>query len=87
MTQTKIPGNCTSKETLSTSLLELTKNKENRTETARLREVFDAIETAISAGVTRNKVLETLHTKGFTMKLKTFENAIYRIRKERAQQN
>lgn len=54
-----------------------------RSETARLRDVFDEVEAALSAGVSRAAVLDALHDQGFTMTLKSFESALYRIRKQR----
>ncbi len=54
-----------------------------RSETARLRDVVDSVESALSAGVSRAAVLEALHGQGFTMTLKSFESALYRIRKQR----
>ena len=56
---------------------------ESRSETSRLREVFDEVETASSAGVSRTAILETLHEQGFTMTAKSFESALYRLRKQR----
>lgn len=55
----------------------------SRPETARLREIFDDVEAAIGAGVRRAVLLATLHEQGFTMTAKTFESALYRIRRER----
>lgn len=54
-----------------------------RSETARLRDVVDEVEAALAAGVSRAAVLEALHGQGFTMTLKSFESALYRIRKQR----
>jgi len=54
-----------------------------RSETARLRDVVDEVEAALSAGVSRAAILEALHGQGFTMTLKSFESALYRIRKQR----
>lgn len=56
---------------------------QSRSETARLREVFDEVETALSAGVSRTAILETLHSQGFAMTAKSFESALYRLRKQR----
>lgn len=56
-----------------------------RSETARLRDIVDEIEAALAAGVSRAAVLETLNAQGFTMTLKSFESALYRIRKKRTQ--
>jgi hypothetical protein len=55
----------------------------NRSETARLRDFIDEIENALAAGVSRAAVLETLHNQGFTLTLKSFESALYRIRQKR----
>ncbi|WP_234417007.1 hypothetical protein [Xanthomonas fragariae] len=66
-------------------LRELAKGDKNRSETARLRDVIDEVEAAITAGVSRSAVLEALHGQGFTMTLKSFESALYRIRKQRGQ--
>lgn len=54
-----------------------------RSETARLRDVVDSVESALSAGVSRVAILDALHGQGFTMTLKSFESALYRIRKQR----
>lgn len=59
-------------------------NSEGRSETARLREVFPDIEAALAAGVSRISILETLHEQGFKMTLKSFESALYRLRKKAA---
>jgi hypothetical protein len=54
-----------------------------RSKTARLRDVIDEVETALAAGVSRAAILEALHSQGFTMTLKSFESALYRIRRQR----
>ncbi|RKE23733.1 hypothetical protein B0G76_8413 [Paraburkholderia sp. BL23I1N1] len=53
----------------------------NRPEAARLAELIDHIEAAIARGVSREEVLARLHESGFTMSLRTFDKALYRIRK------
>ncbi len=58
----------------------------SRSETARLRDVIGEVEAALAAGVSRAAILEALHGQGFTMTLKGFESALYRIRKARAKQ-
>ncbi len=63
-------------------LLAMAKGDKNRSETARLRDVFAEIEAALNAGVRRSAILEALHGQGFTMTLKSFESALYRIRKQ-----
>ena len=69
------------KSSVSDVLRELAKSDKNRSETARLREVI-SVEAALSAGVSRSAVLEALHGQGFTMTMKSFESALYRIRKQ-----
>lgn len=59
----------------------------SRSETARLRDVIGEVEAALAAGVSRAAILEALHGQGFTMTLKGFESALYRIRKARAKQS
>lgn len=54
-----------------------------RSETARLRDVVGEVEAALSAGVSRAAVLAALHAQGFTMTPKSFESALYRLRKKR----
>lgn len=54
-----------------------------RTDTARLREVFEDVEAALSAGVSRVNVLAELQNLGYTMTLSSFKSALQRIRKER----
>lgn len=56
-----------------------------RSETARLRDVLAEIEATLAAGVNRAAILEALRAGGFTMTLKSFESALYRIRKQRGQ--
>ncbi|MDC5123763.1 hypothetical protein NRA16_17775 [Acinetobacter baumannii] len=68
----------------SDALRALAKGDSNRSETARLRDVIDDVEAALEAGVSRSAILETLHQQGFKMSLKSFESALYRIRKKRA---
>lgn len=72
------------KDRLGGSLRALATNDEVRSETARLKDVFDDIETALDAGVKVPAILETLHKLGFKMSLAGFRSAIQRIRKERA---
>jgi len=54
-----------------------------RSETARLREVLDDVEAALSAGASHAAVLETLHAQGFTLTASSFESTLARLRKER----
>ncbi|MHB1621037.1 MAG: hypothetical protein ACYCTY_13855 [Sulfuricella sp.] len=64
----------------------LSQGSENRSAIARIRDIFDDIEIALSAGVKREAIWEALQNEGYKMPLKTFESAIYRIRKEWSEQ-
>ena len=55
----------------------------NRSATARIREIFDQIETALHAGVLRKDVHQALSESGISLSFASFELAVYRIRKER----
>lgn len=57
-----------------------------KSETARLRLVFDEIELAFASGVSRETMLATLHAQGFTMALRGFDSAMHRLRKEHKNQ-
>jgi hypothetical protein len=63
------------------ALRALAADDKKRTETARLRDVFPDIEAAFEAGVSRADILQTLHDQGFKMTMKSFESALYRLRK------
>jgi hypothetical protein len=54
-----------------------------RSESARLAELIEHVEAAFARGVSREEVLARLHESGFTMSLRTFDKALYRIRKRR----
>lgn len=71
------------KNSVSEALRALATGEKARSETARLKDVFNDVEAALEAGVSRAAILEALHGQGFTMTLKSFESAIYRIRKQR----
>lgn len=68
------------KETIAQALARLASDTKGRSETARLRDVLPEIEAALAAGVSRAAVLDTLHAQGFTMGMKSFESALYRLR-------
>ena len=57
-----------------------------RSETARLREVLDDVEAALTAGASHAAVLDTLHAQGFTLTASSFESTLARLRKERREQ-
>lgn len=53
-----------------------------RSESARLGDIIDEVEAALTAGVKRQIVLETLHQHyGFKMTMSSFEKALSRFRK------
>lgn len=70
------------KPSIADALRALATDDSARSETARLRDIIDDIEATLSAGVSRAAVLKTLHDQGFTMTAKSFESALYRIRKQ-----
>jgi hypothetical protein len=74
----------TSKRPLAEALRELADNAP-RSETERLREIFDDVEAALAAGATREAVHATLQQNGFTFTFTSFKSALQRIRKERKQ--
>jgi hypothetical protein len=67
------------------ALRALATSAEIRPETARLRDIFNDVEAALAAGVSRADVHKTLQKYGFKMTLRGFETALYRIRKQRKQ--
>ena len=71
------------KNKLTGDLRALAASTEKRSQAARLREVADDVESALSAGVRRTAVLEVLNAHGFDMTLKAFDAAMGRIRKKR----
>lgn len=71
------------KNSVADVLRALATDDRSRSETARLRDVIDEVEAALSAGVKRQTVLDALNSRGFNMTLRSFESALYRIRKQR----
>lgn len=69
---------------LGIALRELAKDGSAKSETARLRDIFDDVEEALRSGVRRGAVLAKLNENGFTMTAASFKSALQRIRKERA---
>ena len=70
-------------QNISKKLEALAKGK-NRSNTAKLREIFEQVETALYAGALRADVYLALKGSGFSFTFESFELAIYRIRKERS---
>ena len=75
---TKIKAN-----NLSSALQCLISDGQAKTETARLRDVFDDVEAALKAGIKHEGILAVLHAKGFKMTKASFNSAVQRIRQER----
>jgi hypothetical protein len=70
------------------TLAKLASGIDGKSEAAKLREVIDSVELALSSGVRREKVLEAINESlGISMSLKTFEKNLYRIRKKRKGNN
>lgn len=66
------------------ALRELAIGGHGRSETAQLRDIIDEVEAALSAGVKREFVLDTLRQSyGFKMSMSGFEKSLSSIRKER----
>lgn len=63
----------------------LAASDKRRSQTARLRDIIDEVEAALAAGVSRATVLDALNENGFAMTPKSFESALYRIRKKQRQ--
>lgn len=72
------------KEVASARLRMLASNHAGRSKAARLRDVYDDVEAALSAGVPRAVVLNELSALGLEMSLATFETTLKRIRQNRA---
>lgn len=69
-------------QNISEKLEALAKGK-NRSDTAKLRGIFEQVEAALYAGALRADVYLALKESGFSFTFESFELAIYRIRKER----
>lgn len=62
----------------------LINNRENRSDSALIRELIDEIEAALSAGVKLKRIHESLQlTLEIKMNFSSFEKTLYRIRKRR----
>ncbi|MGA3682830.1 hypothetical protein [Pseudomonas graminis] len=63
------------------ALAQLAQSAETRSYTAQIRELYDAIESALDSGVSRTVIHQTLVDTGMTITLRHFDQALYRIRK------
>ncbi len=71
------------KSTIADRLRKLAADDQNKSKTARVREVIDEIEAALAAGVSRQKVLDALAADGLVMSMRTFDTILKRIRQTR----
>ena len=55
-----------------------------RSQTARLLDYLDSIETALNSGVSRASVIQILSANGFEISLNSFASALRRVRQRRA---
>lgn len=70
------------------ALAKLAGGMEGKSETAKIREVIDSVEMALSSGVHRENVFDALRESlGIKMNFRTFETTLHRIRKERMSGN
>jgi len=72
------------KDNLIERLKSLAKNNDKRTKASRISDVFDHIEAALAAGVSRVDILSELSSDGLNMSVSTFNTTMSRIRKRRA---
>lgn len=72
------------KTLISEQLRALATDSQSRSKTSLLRDVIDDVEFAMSAGVSRSRIVEQLAKNGLVFTLPNFENSLYRIRKKRA---
>lgn len=72
------------KNDLGQRLRALATDEKKRSKTARLRDVFNDVEAALRAGVTRATVLEELKAGGLVMSLATFETTLKRLRQRQS---
>ena len=72
---------------LVTALRALRNDATARSDTARLRDIFDEVEAALRSGVRQEALLGALNQNGFQMKTAGFKSALQRIRKERNAQS
>lgn len=74
------------KKAVAERLRALASDDMNRSKAARLRDVFDDVEVALAAGVSRSLVIKELAAHGLELTLATFETTLKRIRQKRKKQ-
>lgn len=73
-------------KTISARLRALATDDTKRSKAARLRDVFEDVEAALAAGVSRSIIVDELAKLGLSMSLATFETTLKRIRQKRSKQ-
>jgi hypothetical protein len=68
------------------ALQALAAGNEHRTKVARLRDLLPQIEAAQAAGVTHEKILETLNQQGLDLKMKAYSVMLWRLRKRQGKE-
>lgn len=71
------------KETIKQKLNALSTGSTSRSQTARLRDIYDEVNLAIKSGVKLTAIIEMLNQNGFNLTRDGFKSAIKRIRKEK----
>jgi len=61
----------------------LAKDRENCSNTAKMRTILPEIESTLKAGVSLAQIHKTLRQYGYTFSFRGFQSALYRIRRER----
>ncbi|WP_242201849.1 MULTISPECIES: hypothetical protein [unclassified Pseudomonas] len=67
------------------ALVQLAQDNQTRSYTAQIRELYEAIETALNSGVKRTVIHQKLVESGMSISLRHFDQALYRIRKNQKQ--
>ena len=71
------------KKTIIQELEELASDETKRSKAARLRDIFDTVETTLATGVSIKEVVKKLSEHGIDMSIGSFKNEMHRIRKKR----
>lgn len=67
-------------EAAEAALRDLASGQDDRTDTARLRDVYPAVEAALAAGVSHMAVHSTLVQQGYAMSYPSYRSALHRMR-------
>jgi hypothetical protein len=68
---------------VASKLRALSVGEAHRSQTARLGDVLEEIETALKAGVKRSAILKILQESGFSLNMNGFQTALHRLRSKR----